>query len=135
MSNLHASLSGKGRSGYRSAAAKLHDECHKFMDAIRARSHGTNKSIVDGAQVLVTSSKGDMRGEIVHVDDDFACIDYVDEKDRTIDMVRLINGGFTELTATIDKVHQAYGNTLSVTSLLNKMKKDKSDGGHPNLNL
>ena len=49
-------------------------------------------------------------------------------------MVRLINGGFTELTA-IDKAHQAYGNALSVTSVLNKMQKDKSVGGHPNLNL
>jgi GTP-binding protein EngB required for normal cell division len=85
MSNLHASLSGKGRSGYRSAAAKLHDECSKFMDAIRNGSLGTIKSIVDGAQVLVTSAKGDVRGEIVHVDDGFACVDYVDEKDRTTD--------------------------------------------------
>jgi hypothetical protein len=49
-------------------------------------------------------------------------------------MARLINGGFTELTA-IDKVHQAYGNNLSVTSILNKMQKDKRNGGHPNLNL
>jgi hypothetical protein len=49
-------------------------------------------------------------------------------------MVRLINGGFTELTA-IDKVHQAYENALSVTSVLNKMQKDKIVGGHPNLNL
>jgi hypothetical protein len=49
-------------------------------------------------------------------------------------MRRLINGGFTELTA-IDKIYQAYGNTLSVTSILNKMAKDKSGGGHPNLNL
>ena len=49
-------------------------------------------------------------------------------------MKRLINGGFTELTA-IDKIYLAYGNTLSVTKILNKMVKDKSGGGHPNLNL
>jgi hypothetical protein len=49
-------------------------------------------------------------------------------------MVRLVNAGFTELTA-IDKVHQAYGMNLSVTAIPNKIQKDKKDGGHPNLNL
>jgi hypothetical protein len=49
-------------------------------------------------------------------------------------MVRLVNAGFTELT-TIYKVHQAYGMNLSVTAILNKIQKDKNDGGHPNLNL
>jgi hypothetical protein len=49
-------------------------------------------------------------------------------------MVRLINAGFTELTA-IGKIHQAYGNNLSVTVVLNKMQRDKRNGGHPNLRL
>lgn len=85
LSNLNSSLTGKGRSGSRSAASKLHDECTKFMDAIREGSLGTIKSIVDGAQVLVTTSKGDVKGEIVHVEEGFACVDFVDEKDRTTD--------------------------------------------------
>lgn len=49
-------------------------------------------------------------------------------------MANLINAGFTELTA-IDKIHQAYGNNLSVTTVLNRMQKDKKNGGHPNLTL
>jgi hypothetical protein len=49
-------------------------------------------------------------------------------------MVRLINAGFTELSS-IDKIHQAYGNNLSVTIVLNKMQRDKRNGGHPNLRL
>jgi hypothetical protein len=43
-------------------------------------------------------------------------------------MVRLVNAGFAELTA-IDKVHQAYGMNLSFTSILNKIHKDKHNGG------
>jgi hypothetical protein len=49
-------------------------------------------------------------------------------------MVRLVNAGFTELTVK-DKVHQVYGMNLSVTAILNKIQKDKKDGGHPNLDL
>jgi hypothetical protein len=49
-------------------------------------------------------------------------------------MVWLVNAGFTELTA-IDKVHQACGMNLSITAILNKIQKDKKDGGHPNLTL
>lgn len=49
-------------------------------------------------------------------------------------MARLINAGFTEL-AGIDKIHQAYGANLSVTAILNKLQRDKRNGGHPNLTL
>lgn len=49
-------------------------------------------------------------------------------------MARLINAGFTELSA-IDKIHQAYGNNLAVSTILNRMARDKRDGGHPNLRL
>lgn len=87
MNNLKASLSGKGRSGKKSsepsAAAKLHEACNKFMKAIGEGSLGTIRNVVEGALVLVTSTKGDVRGEVVHVEDDFACIDFVDESDRT----------------------------------------------------
>jgi hypothetical protein len=47
-------------------------------------------------------------------------------------MSRLVNAGFTELTA-IDKIHQAYGVNLSVSSVIAKMQRDKRNGGHPNL--
>jgi GTP-binding protein EngB required for normal cell division len=87
MNNLKASLSGKGRSGKKSnepsAAAKLHEACNKFMKAIGEGSLGTIRNVVEGALVLVTSTKGDVRGEVVHVEDGFACIDFVDESDRT----------------------------------------------------
>lgn len=49
-------------------------------------------------------------------------------------MARLINAGFTESTA-IDKIQEAYGVALSVTAVLNKIQKDKKNGGHPNLVL
>jgi hypothetical protein len=43
-------------------------------------------------------------------------------------MSRLVNAGFTELTA-IDKIHQAYGVNLSVSSVLSKIQRDKRNGG------
>lgn len=89
MNNLKASLSGKGRSGKKSnepsAAAKLHEACNKFMKAIGEGSLGTIRNVVEGALVLVTSPKGDVRGEVVHVEDGYACVDFVDESDRTIE--------------------------------------------------
>jgi interferon-induced GTP-binding protein Mx1 len=89
MNNLKASLSGKGRTGKKgnepSAAAKLHEACNKFMTAIGEGSLGTIRNVVEGALVLVTSTKGDVRGEVVHVEGDVACVDFVDEKDRTTD--------------------------------------------------
>jgi hypothetical protein len=47
-------------------------------------------------------------------------------------MSRLVNAGFTELTV-IDKIHQAYGVNLSVSSVLAKMQRDKRNGGNPSL--
>eukprot|EP00545_Synedropsis_sp_CCMP1620_P004859 CAMPEP_0119011730 /NCGR_PEP_ID=MMETSP1176-20130426/5852_1 /TAXON_ID=265551 /ORGANISM="Synedropsis recta cf, Strain CCMP1620" /LENGTH=777 /DNA_ID=CAMNT_0006964587 /DNA_START=314 /DNA_END=2647 /DNA_ORIENTATION=+ len=87
--NLNASLSGKGQKAKQqpSAAAKLHDACAAFMQSIREGSLGTIKAVVEGAQVLVTSAKGDVRGEVVHVAKDYACVDYVDEKDHTVDVL------------------------------------------------
>jgi interferon-induced GTP-binding protein Mx1 len=80
---LKSSLSGKGRRTKKpSAAASLHEACSEFMDKIRDGSLGTIKSVVEGAQVFVTSTRGVVRGEVVHLDDDFACVDYVDDSDR-----------------------------------------------------
>ena len=41
-------------------------------------------------------------------------------------------GSLSELGA-IDKIHQAYGVSLSVTAVLNKMQKGKKNAGRPNL--
>jgi hypothetical protein len=49
-------------------------------------------------------------------------------------MVRLVNTGFTELTA-VDKVHQPYGVNLSATAIINKTQKEKKNLGHPDLSL
>jgi hypothetical protein len=82
VTELKSSLSGKGR-GTRnpSAAASLHEACSEFKDHIREGSLGTIKAVVEGAQVLVTSPRGVIRGEIVHLDDDFACVDFIDDED------------------------------------------------------
>ena len=45
-------------------------------------------------------------------------------------MEHLINAGFTELSA-IDKIRQAYVQSLSVTATINRMQKDKQHGGAP----
>jgi GTPase SAR1 family protein len=88
VSNLKATLSGKGnKSKNPSAAAKLHDACSNFRHAISEGSLGTIKALVEGAQVLVTSAKGDIQGEIVHVDKDFACVDFVRDADKQSDVL------------------------------------------------
>lgn len=96
VTQLKASLSGKGRSSNSkkigSAAARLHEACAEFMDNIRSGSLGTIKTIVEGAQVLVTSPKGDVRGEVVHLDREFACVDYADETDENIDVLFDVRG-------------------------------------------
>jgi hypothetical protein len=48
---------------------------------------GTIKAIVEGAQVLVTSAKGDVQGEVVHVEKDYACVDFVNETERKSDVL------------------------------------------------
>ncbi|KAI2512897.1 Dynamin [Fragilaria crotonensis] len=88
VSSLKATLSGKGKKSKQpSAAAKLHDVCNVFMQSIREGSLGTIKAIVEGAQVLVTSAKGDVQGEVVHVDHEYACVDYVNEADKQSDVL------------------------------------------------
>jgi hypothetical protein len=42
---------------------------------------------VEGAQVLVTTAKGDVRGEVVHIDNGFACVDYIHETDDNVDLL------------------------------------------------
>jgi GTPase SAR1 family protein len=69
-----------------SAASQLYEACSTFMTNIRNGSLNTVRVIVEGAQVLVTSPHGDVRGEVVHLDKEFACIDCTDvdnEQDNT----------------------------------------------------
>jgi interferon-induced GTP-binding protein Mx1 len=82
VSQIKSSLSGKGCSSRRpSAAATLHENCSQFMDRIKQGSLCTIKTIQEGGHVLVTSARGSVRGEVVHLDESFACVDYVDEDD------------------------------------------------------
>ncbi|CAB9528450.1 Interferon-induced GTP-binding protein [Seminavis robusta] len=60
------------------AAAQLHEACSGFTKSIRQGSLNTIRSIVEGAHVRVTSPHGEVRGEVVHLDKDFACIDCLD---------------------------------------------------------
>jgi len=48
---------------------------------------GTIKTIVEGAQVLVESAKVENRGQVVHLEETFACIDFVDERDHVVDFL------------------------------------------------
>lgn len=90
VTQLQATLSGKGRVKGKekkaspvaaSAAASLHDTCRDFMTKIGEGSLNTVQKVVEGAHVLVTSVQGTVRGEVVHLDTGFCCVDYVDEKD------------------------------------------------------
>jgi len=82
VAQLKASLSGKGRGVKKpSGAAALHEACSEFMNHIRQGSLGTIRTVVEGANVLVTSSRGSVRGQVVHLDETFACVDYVDDED------------------------------------------------------
>ena len=83
VSQVQASLSGRGRNTKKpSGAASLHEACTKFMEDVRQGSLATVGSVVEGGSVLVSSSRGSVRGEVVHVDEAFVCVDYVDEDDK-----------------------------------------------------
>jgi len=94
VSLISASLSGKrarssgtlsptGSSSVpQSAASRLHDDCSHFRDRIEEGSLATIRKIVEGGTVLVSGRRGLVRGEVVHLDSVFACVDYIDEEDR-----------------------------------------------------
>jgi GTPase SAR1 family protein len=85
---MKSSLSGKGRTTTKpSAAARLHDACAEFMARIREGSLARVRSIEEDGQVLVTSPRGTVRGEVVHLDETFACVDFVDEFDKTSEVL------------------------------------------------
>ena len=45
---------------------------------------------------------------------------------------RLVRAGYTA-EAAIGRIHQSYGHNLSVTKIIDRIKRDKRRGGHPNL--
>ena len=59
------------------AASRLHEACGVFTNQIKQGSLATVRTIVEGAQVLVTSAQGTVRGEVVHLDEDagYCCVD------------------------------------------------------------
>lgn len=117
---LNGSLSGKGgkskytltkvynRNNHKtknsSAAAQLHKACAEFMDQIQSGSLGTIKSVVEGARVVVTSAKGDVRGEVVHLDKHFACVDFNDETDENIEVLFEYRGYAAQEKLEVDDV-------------------------------
>lgn len=46
----------------------------------------------------------------------------------------MIRGGWTADTA-IDAIYQVYGRGTSVTLIINRMRRDRATGGHPNLQV
>lgn len=65
-----------------SAATLLHEACTKFVQQIRVGSLSTVRTVVEGAHVIITSARGNVSGEIVHLDETFVCADYVHDVDR-----------------------------------------------------
>ncbi|KAL7574416.1 hypothetical protein ACA910_015792 [Epithemia clementina (nom. ined.)] len=59
------------------AANRLHQACSVFTNQIKQGTLATMRSIVEGAQVLVTSAQGTVRGEVVHLDEEegYCCVD------------------------------------------------------------
>ncbi|KAL3917097.1 MAG: hypothetical protein SGILL_004872 [Bacillariaceae sp.] len=99
ITNISAKLSGKGPRSKRNAtvgtkpcgAARLHSACNEFLKEIKNGSLATVSVLQEGAVVLVstTNTADDVRGEIVHIDNEegFVCVDYVDDKDHSTDVL------------------------------------------------
>jgi GTP-binding protein EngB required for normal cell division len=99
IANVAANLSGKGtirRNGTISSkpggAARLHSACNTFMKQIQNGSLATISQLQEGVPVVVSttnSTSEDVRGEIVHMDLElgFVCVDCVDVKDHTTDIL------------------------------------------------
>ena len=83
VSRLEATLTGKGRvpSRSQSAAAKLHEAIAMFVEQIQQSSLSTVGQVTEGAPVIVFHPRGIIRGEVVHLDEVFACVDHVDDDD------------------------------------------------------
>ena len=49
-------------------------------------------------------------------------------------IAELIRSGWTANTAR-DRIQEVYGRNLSITSIINQMRQDRVNGGHPNLRI
>jgi hypothetical protein len=49
-------------------------------------------------------------------------------------VAELVQSGWTS-TAVCDRIHEIYGRNLSITAIINRMRWDRVNGGHPNLRL
>ena len=105
VAHVRGELSGKGaRNGSKTSpvkspsssdqtrgASQLHTACNEFYREIQSGSLATIKSLVEGASVLVSAHGAgeDVRGELVHIDTKggFACVDFVDAKDHTTELL------------------------------------------------
>ncbi|GKY98332.1 hypothetical protein MPSEU_000790800 [Mayamaea pseudoterrestris] len=89
VSRLEATVSGKGRlpAHQLSAAAQLHQAASDFVEHIQQSSLGMVGQVAEGAPVLVLHPRGIVRGEVVHLEKDFACVDRVDDADAESDVL------------------------------------------------
>ena len=73
------------------AANRLHQACNSFTNQIKQGSLATIRSVVEGAHVLVTSARGTVRGEVVHIDHEegFCCVD-MNPEDRSASAVNIL---------------------------------------------
>jgi hypothetical protein len=49
-------------------------------------------------------------------------------------VAELVQSGWTS-TAACNRIHEIYGRNLSVTAIINWVRRDQVNGGHPNLRL
>ena len=80
LAKLQASIQGRSSN---SAGACLHKACTDYADAIRQGSLYTVRSIVEGAHVLVTTPRGVVTGGVVHLDQQFCCVDFIHDNDSS----------------------------------------------------
>lgn len=98
ISHIRSSLSGKGGGTTKiikekkqhslSAAAQLHEACYVFQNKIKNCTLAQIRTIEESCQVIVLSSKGSpIHGIVVHLDETFACVDYVNDNDKDSDIL------------------------------------------------
>ena len=114
VSAVEASSTGKGRrhrgnnphatTTTPSAAAQLHEAVAAFSRRILEAPLATAGTVSEGGRVLVTCPRGVVSGEVVHLDADFACVDFVEEADAQSDALFERVGVPTEETVEENEV-------------------------------
>jgi hypothetical protein len=97
--NLEASLTGIGgnnRSETDSpASAKLHCYAKEFREKLQKGKLININTIEVGSNVLVAvKNSGEIRGEVKHLDDNFACVEFVEKEDS--DNVTMFKDGYCD---------------------------------------